>query len=569
MTAPKNFAMFILTHGRPDSVYTYNSLIKCGYTGPIYLLCDDEDKALPQYRLKFGEDKVKVFSKKDYMPGPGKPWDTGDNFTHTRAIVYARNAVYDVAESMGIKYFMQLDDDYKTFWYRIDDKLRYSLEACTGLDGIINAMLKYFISVPQMKSIAMAQGGDLMGGEENTYVQSILLRRKAMNTLLCATDRRILFVGRMNEDCTAYTVYGRKGDIFFTHFMTTIIPVQTQSLAGGMTELYQDQGTYVKTFYTVMYAPSCCKVGLMGETHRRIHHRLSWNNLCPKILSEKWKNTAHPLPVLKRTAVKTSVHPIVHPILVLSKGRPSCITSKTLSKYGIKHYVCVEPQEVEIYRAHLNNIYATVLDIGASDQGIAYVLNWMFNYAKNTLRSSHHWRMDDDIKRFMIRDTESQSNKECDPRDVIWEIEEYVNRHKNIATACPIYTTWAFSASKPMSFNKTCATVILTDHRVNAVQRKGVFEDVDFNAQCVSMTTPDNEPWCTVSFNRLLIDTIPTGKQSGGCTEIEFGGDMRIQKAKQLMAYWPNQFSYSTKNGAFKLIQSAAWRKYTQRPILK
>lgn len=292
MTAPKNFAMFILTHGRPDSVYTYDSLIKCGYTGPIYLLCDDEDKALPQYRLKFGEDKVKVFSKKDYMPGPGKPWDTGDNFTHTRAIVYARNAVYDVAESMGIKYFMQMDDDYLTFRYRTDESFRYQDRIVVNLDGIIKAMLKYLIAVPQMKSIAMAQGGDLIGGEENSYVQSIMLRRKAMNTWLCATDRRILFVGRMNEDCTAYTLHGREGDLFLTHFITMITPAQTQALAGGMTELYADQGTYVKSFYTVMYAPSCCKIGSLGSSHKRIHHSLSWNNLCPKILRERHKSKA-------------------------------------------------------------------------------------------------------------------------------------------------------------------------------------------------------------------------------------------------------------------------------------
>ena len=37
------FAAFILTHGRADDVLTYDTLRRCGYTGKIYLLVDNED----------------------------------------------------------------------------------------------------------------------------------------------------------------------------------------------------------------------------------------------------------------------------------------------------------------------------------------------------------------------------------------------------------------------------------------------------------------------------------------------------------------------------------------------
>ena len=40
----KEFAAFILTHGRPDNVLTYDSLKKAGYTGRIVLIIDNEDK---------------------------------------------------------------------------------------------------------------------------------------------------------------------------------------------------------------------------------------------------------------------------------------------------------------------------------------------------------------------------------------------------------------------------------------------------------------------------------------------------------------------------------------------
>lgn len=40
--------------------------------------------------------------------------------------------------------------------------------------------------------------------------------------------------------------------------------MQTQKNAGGMTETYLESGTYLKSFYSVMYAPSCVKLNTMG-----------------------------------------------------------------------------------------------------------------------------------------------------------------------------------------------------------------------------------------------------------------------------------------------------------------
>lgn len=48
-------------------------------------------------------------------------------------------------------------------------------------------------------------------------------------------------------------------------------------------------GTYVKTFYSVVYAPSCVKVATMGVTNQRCHHHVNWNACCPKIINEKWR----------------------------------------------------------------------------------------------------------------------------------------------------------------------------------------------------------------------------------------------------------------------------------------
>ena len=43
------FAIFILTHNRPDNVITYNTLKVSGFTGDIYIVIDNEDKSSEKY----------------------------------------------------------------------------------------------------------------------------------------------------------------------------------------------------------------------------------------------------------------------------------------------------------------------------------------------------------------------------------------------------------------------------------------------------------------------------------------------------------------------------------------
>ena len=60
----KDFAVFILTHGRPNNVKTLNTLNYSGYTGKIYFIVDNEDKTINEYQKNFGKEYVKIFDKK-------------------------------------------------------------------------------------------------------------------------------------------------------------------------------------------------------------------------------------------------------------------------------------------------------------------------------------------------------------------------------------------------------------------------------------------------------------------------------------------------------------------------
>lgn len=283
-----SFAVFILTHGRPDKVVTYNTLRKQGYTGDVYIVIDNEDKAADRYRQVYG-DKVIVFDKADIAAR----FDEGDNFNDRRAVFYARNACFDIARNLGIEYFLQLDDDYIAFVYKFDARLMYKEQRVKNLDRLLALVLDYYKSIPAA-TIAFAQNGDFLGGAESTTGYSLWLKRKSMNTFFCSVNRPFSFVGRVNEDVNTYVRLGHVGALMFSFFNAAIIQRQTQLSAGGMTEMYLDSGTFIKSFYTVMYSPSCVTVHETGTLHKRIHHKIAWNKAVPCIVAERHRKEDHP-----------------------------------------------------------------------------------------------------------------------------------------------------------------------------------------------------------------------------------------------------------------------------------
>lgn len=276
-----DFAVFILTHGRPDRIHTLNTLEKQGYTGDWYLIIDNEDKMADEYYKKYG-DKVIMFDKKAIS----LTFDTADLSDDRRAIVYARNACFQIAKELGIKYFVEFDDDYTSFNLRYPKGKSLVAHMLGNLDEVFEMMLD-FLEDTQALTVCLSQGGDHMGGIEGRWKKGLL--RKVMNSFFCRTDRPFQFLGRVNEDVNTYTYLGSKGELMLTTTDLMLVQMQTQSNKGGMTDLYLDSGTYLKSFYTVMFMPSAVEIREMGTANRRLHHHVRWNNCVPMILNERYK----------------------------------------------------------------------------------------------------------------------------------------------------------------------------------------------------------------------------------------------------------------------------------------
>jgi hypothetical protein len=237
---------------------------------------------------KYGQDSVIVFDKKAIAA----TFDQADNFDDMRAIVYARNASFQIAKDLGLRYFLQLDDDYMQFrWNHTESNFkRVDIQ---NLDTVFELFLDYMESAHQISSIAFAQGGDFIGGALNPFSQGIWTKRKCMNSFFCSTERPFQFTGRINEDVNTYTRQASTGKLFLTTNQVSLTQKETQSNPGGMTDIYLDQGTYIKSFYTVMHQPSSVYISVLtGPSRKRIHHRVDWERTVPKILRESLRATS-------------------------------------------------------------------------------------------------------------------------------------------------------------------------------------------------------------------------------------------------------------------------------------
>lgn len=279
-----NFAVLILCHGRPDNTPTFQTLRNYGYTGQIYIVCDDEDNTVDGYRKNFGADNVQLFSKSEIA----KTFDTMDSTADRRCAVYARNACFDIAKRLGLDYFCEMDDDYVTMPYRWEENGKLYRSASANLDEVFKAYIEFMKTSDQIYSVAFGQPGDFIGGI-GSQLHKKKYRRKTMNSWICKTDRRFTFNGTMNDDVNTYMLNGSRGKVFLTFDFIMIDQPETQQIKGGMTDMYLGNGTYMKSFYTVLCCPSFVSISMMGDTHYRIHHCIDWDRAVPKIISGDFK----------------------------------------------------------------------------------------------------------------------------------------------------------------------------------------------------------------------------------------------------------------------------------------
>lgn len=276
MTMSSRYGTFILSYDRPKRQHTLRLLRRFRWPYPIRIVVSSDDPQLDKYRELYG-NLVVTFDRASVS------CDYCDNRPPS-GVLAARNVAWDLAVALGWTHFLVLDDDYTHFSKRKICDPRSSWAKRGALGGFLDvtstfdvarlceAMWRWLDICPQLLCVSFTQSGDMCQ----------YLKRKVMQTFFLRTDRRFEFIARMNDDVTTYFDLGIRGGIVMQIPIFGIRQCGTQSQPGGLTDLYRQYGTYIKSLYTLLRWPAHAVVSRV-HTVGRIHHWIR-PDVYPKII---------------------------------------------------------------------------------------------------------------------------------------------------------------------------------------------------------------------------------------------------------------------------------------------
>lgn len=266
-----NTAVFVLSHQRANKITTDMVLRKCGYTGKIYILVDDTDTQLNDYKEIFGDDCI-VFSKMEQL----KTTDSCDNFGNLKTPLYARNYCFELAKQLNLDYFIMADDDITDLKYAyVNNKGDFIRSKITNIDGVINSLVTFINASSNISSCSFAFSGEYFGGKNGKYREG--LGRTIQQFILFKADSPARFLSSKNEDLNISIANFDK--LFFEVFDLCVVSPQRMTNEGGISY----SSMYENNMYSLMLMPSAIKLFTTGKMRKQN------NNIYPKILSGRYK----------------------------------------------------------------------------------------------------------------------------------------------------------------------------------------------------------------------------------------------------------------------------------------
>jgi len=279
----EDFAIFILTHGRPNTQSTLDTIRREGYTGKVYLVVDNLDTTLSQYTHRY--DNVIVFDKIEYV----KRTDCGLSEPKINFAVFARNAIEDIAKNMGYRFFGMFDDDVKKLRFRYEEDNRLMSAEVTNLDKVIDAIIEYMdscnIATTSFAAVPAFIGGLNRLDQRNLDSGKL---RECFNVIFRNSLYDVNWGLNMHEDRITSMMCGRKGQVWQ---MFLFIQMDLGELfgknEGGNSEVYRTMDEFHQVFFPTLVFPDSVYVSYYNQhfTPRVIGE----NNICNKIISGRYK----------------------------------------------------------------------------------------------------------------------------------------------------------------------------------------------------------------------------------------------------------------------------------------
>lgn len=272
--------IFIPSYHRAYRLKTVNYMVKLGYPANLlHVIIDsgaDDKEDYKEVSASIGFnlhifDLEESRERYDYVHRPSKA---------RRSAGQARNMFYDYARMKGIDFYVVIDDDTVNYQVRPFGvyKRTARLHDIEHMFCEVEIMMrKYHIGL-----FGLSQTGEMMSPEP----QNKLIRHKIMNTIFVLLPYVYRGERGVQDDDTSQFVTALNEGYFVASFYTGLVLLQTQSAKqrGGLTDLYNECKLLNKALVTPIQYPSAIQAERQKMNGNRLHHRINYRYICPKIL---------------------------------------------------------------------------------------------------------------------------------------------------------------------------------------------------------------------------------------------------------------------------------------------
>ena len=279
--------VFIPSYHRADNLKTVKFLEKIDYDMKhVYVFIDDEADDRERYKAvakQYGFRLV-VFD----MTEARKRFDYVHRASVSRRSAgQARNMFQDYAKKKGIERYVVMDDDTKEFQFRVKGVYMHTASGETvkrTFEMIAEMMRRQRIGL-----FGVSQTGDFYG---SLYLS--MMRRKVMNVTFY--DTRFIYRGERGvQDDDTSQFAGVLNEGLFTGSLADGINLQqtvSATAKGGLTDLYNECKLYNKAMVTPIQYPSAIRAERQVMNGGRMHHRIDYRYLAPKLMKGERNNIA-------------------------------------------------------------------------------------------------------------------------------------------------------------------------------------------------------------------------------------------------------------------------------------
>lgn len=221
-----------------------------------------------------------------------------------------------------------------------------------------------------------------------------------------------------------------------------------------------------------------------------------------------------------------------YPVYIVSKGRhESMLTSRSLSRMNIPHYIIIEPQDKELYEKaivefQLRGVTLLVAPFSNHGDGPGRARNWAWDHSIS-IGAKAHWVLDDNITDFYRLNRNDRIRVES---GVFFKVmEDFFDRYENLYIAGPQYRFFIAPNQKypPYVTNTRIYSCLLIRNDCKHRWRGRYNEDTDI---CLRVLKDGD---CTVQFNAFMQGKSATQTVKGGNTD-EFYHKEFVENAEEV-----------------------------------